>query len=92
MNLEQYEARLRLLPCCVCVALGEVPPTQAQALHHAFEAIFRDDWLQVPICYRHHQGAEGIHTLQRRGFFKEKDLSDMALTRTTIRLFARSLA
>ena len=92
MNQERYESRLRLLPCCVCIAIGVNPPRPCQELHHAFEVELRDDRLQVPICWPHHQGPEGIHTLRRRTFFKENAISDANLIAITIGLFLRSLA
>lgn len=87
MDVKRYEARLRLLPCVVCVALGQ-PPDPTTELHHVGDGNGeRNNWLQIPICDRHHQGAEGIHHLHRRAFFKKNVLSDFALLALTNKLY-----
>lgn len=91
MTLDQYHARLRLLPCVVCCALGNVPPDPCAELHHLFETFLRNDWLVAPLCDNHHQGAEGIHRLHRRLFFKESLLGDAALMAINLKNFVRSL-
>lgn len=90
MNLETYHARLRLLPCVVCILLQE-GRGRCDELHHVGTVEERNDWAVVPLCDRHHQGVEGIHGLRRRGFFKFTQLSDITLLATTARLFAREL-
>ena len=82
MNVKQYEARLRLLPCVVCAHVGQHRP--CEELHHAGAATDRDDWNQIPLCHEHHQGATGIHGLRRRAFearYRTTELKLIALTR-----------
>lgn len=86
MRLEQYEARLRLLPCAVGHALGL--SCQCEELHHAGEATDRDDWNQIPICRAHHQGPQGIHP-SRRSFEARHKLTEMKLLAITRRLYAK---
>ncbi len=72
MNIERFEARLRLLPCAVCVAIGRTPPNPCHELHHVGDPqTERDDRAQIPICDEHHEGPNGIHGMRRRPFFKQ---------------------
>lgn len=88
MDIRRYHARLRMLDCVVCVATGEKPPAKCQELHHAGDATTeRNDWSVVPLCHEHHEGAEGIHGLRRRGFFKKTQLSDVTLLAITNKLY-----
>lgn len=87
MDLRRYHARLRLLPCAVCVALGE-SPRQCAELHHVGDpGTERNGWSVVPLCQNHHQGPEGIHGLHRRGFVKKSKLSDVTLLAITNKLY-----
>ena len=91
MNLERYDARLRLLPCVVCVLLGE-PPRPCAELHHVGDPLTeRNEHGKVPLCNEHHQGPEGIHGLHRRGFVKASKISDVMMLSTTVRLFVGDL-
>jgi hypothetical protein len=87
VNVAQFEARLRLLPCVVCHHVGLDGP--CEELHHAGEATDRDDWNQVPLCRSHHQGPNGIHGLRRRGFEMRYKITEMQLLALTRRLYAK---
>lgn len=56
----EHHARLRELGCIIC---GDDP-----GIHHCETgAGGRKDHMKVlPLCYYHHQGEQGIHTLSRR--------------------------
>jgi len=68
VELHEYEESLRELPCVVCGLVGVY-------LHHPYggsmseRGVYKSsnskvsDWLQIPLCYNHHQGQEGIHTI-----------------------------
>lgn len=91
MRVEVFEARLRLLPCVVCVHKGLVKPTErgyGTVLHHAGQATDRDDWNQVPLCELHHTGPEGVHGLHRREFERRHNLTEMKLLALTRRAYA----
>lgn len=91
MNQDRVDARLRLLPCVVCVLLGE-PPRPCAELHHVGDPLTeRNEGGKVPICEPHHQGPEGIHGLHRRGFVKASKVSDVAMLSMTFTLFTREL-
>jgi hypothetical protein len=92
LNLEQYEQRLRQLPCVVCFYKGMVDPAdpkKCEALHHAGHDTDRSDWNQVPICHYHHQGSGGIHTLHRRGFEAQNKMTEMDMLAITRKLYAK---
>ncbi len=87
MNLAQYEARLRQLPCIVGTVTGQ--GCRSKTLHHVGNAEDRDDMNQVPLCEEHHQGATGIHGLRRRAFAARYKLNDLKLLAITRRLYMR---
>lgn len=87
MNQEQYEARLRQLPCVVGhhIGLG----CQCEELHHAGPHEERDDANLVPLCHEHHQGPMGVHGLHRRAFERHYRLSDFKMLAITRRLYMK---
>lgn len=87
MNLEQYEARLRMLPCVVGTVTGE--GCSCQTLHHVGDPADRDDINQVPLCDDHHQGPNGVHGLRRRVFAMRYKLNDLKLLAITRRLYMK---
>jgi hypothetical protein len=87
LNLQQFEARLRQLPCVVCDHMGLAG--KCEELHHAGHSTDRSDWNQVPLCREHHQGATGIHGLHRRGFEARYKLTEMDLLSRTRYLYAK---
>lgn len=87
MNLQQFETRLRMLPCAVGVHMGL--DCRCEELHHAGHDTDRSDWNQVPLCREHHQGANGIHGLHRRGFEARYRITEMDLLAITRKLYAQ---
>jgi hypothetical protein len=85
-KVKRYEARLRTLGCILCRHLG-TPGTPA-SLHHprqfAGAAQKASDWLQVPLCPEHHQGASGVHGLGTKGFYARYKLAEHDLLAMTI--------
>lgn len=74
-------ARVKELPCVICLhRLGQ--KTMPCDAHHAGDT--RSDWLTVPLCKEHHQGATGVHGLHRRGFERLWKASDFQLLAWTI--------
>lgn len=93
MNQDRYDARLRLLPCCVCVALELAAPNACAELHHLGDpnTAERHEKAKVPLCDLHHQGAEGIHFLRRRPWVAKHGLSDLRLLTITIDMLVKDL-
>lgn len=87
MNLAEYEARLRQLPCVVHHHMGIV--CRCEELHHAGSAEERSDWAQVPLCQDMHTGANGIHGLHRRTFHMRYKLTDVQMLAITRQLYAK---
>lgn len=56
---EEYLARVRELPCCICEAFGYVQSSPTAA-HHPIHGRFSNrkvpDRLVIPLCEGHHQG------------------------------------
>jgi hypothetical protein len=74
------------LGCILCRHMG-YRDTPAH-LHHVREgqgaAQRAVDWLVVPLCPEHHQGASGLHGLGVRGFYTRYNLSELDLLAMTI--------
>lgn len=87
MNVKQYEARLRTLPCIVGTVTGE--GCRCETLHHVGMPTDRDDMNQVPLCEAHHQGPLGVHGLHRRAFESYYRLNDLKLLAITRRLYLK---
>ena len=66
--LERWEQSLRDVGCVVCRRQGVITPA---ALHHVAEGSgLRSDWAQVPLCFDHHQGPMGLHTLGTKAWIR----------------------
>lgn len=87
MNQEQYETRLRMLPCVVGVHIGQACRTEE--LHHLGDPEERDDLNQVGLCREHHQGPTGVHGLRRREFHRRYKLSDLQMLAIQRRLYLK---
>lgn len=87
MNQQQYEARLRLLPCIVGYVMGMA--CRCEELHHVGDAEDRDDMNLAPLCHEHHEGATGVHGLHRRAFKARYRLNDLRLLAITRRLYMK---
>ena len=80
VSAKEYENKVRDLGCILCqhLGLGKTPAS----IHHV-ESI-RDElsaYAIIPLCYDHHQGANGVHGLHRRAFemrYKLKDIDMLA--------------
>ena len=76
-------ARVASVGCIVCLAiLGRswVPAT----VHHCFDSSDRSDFLTIPLCYEHHQGANGFHRLGERTFNLRYKTSERRLLGLTL--------
>lgn len=84
MKAAQWKERVASIGCILCSHLGheDTPAT----LHHIREGQGKGqrapDWLVIPLCFYHHQGPEGFHTLGSRFYsrFKLDELDLLALT------------
>jgi hypothetical protein len=74
---------MALVASCGCLVCGE-----PASVHHCRDGIGLSaragNYLTVPLCYEHHQGASGWHALQAARFFdryrmREKDMLDTTI-------------
>lgn len=67
--LKRWELDLRTIGCVICRRMGY--PGSPASLHHISEgSSVRSEWLKVPLCREHHQGANGLHGMSARTFIK----------------------
>lgn len=67
MNGRDYMALVKEQPCVICRMKLDVINSPCDA-HHVGVWADRIDWATAALCKEHHQGATGVHGLQRRGF------------------------
>lgn len=71
--------------CCVCRRQGTRP--RLAAIHHIRTGIGMGQRAShfdvIPLCYRHHQGEEGIHHLGRRAWERAIGITELGLLELT---------
>lgn len=88
MTTKEWKSKVADLGCILCrhFDLGQTPAS----LHHAREgqgmSQRASDWLVIPLCHRHHQGQDGIHSAK---FYSKFKLDEMDLLAMTIEALAR---
>lgn len=67
MTAEEYIDAVRMLPCCIC---GVKPVSGHHVVGGSIMIRLGDrgvrkhsDFLTIPLCHAHHQGAEGLHAI-----------------------------
>lgn len=82
---KRWMGRVAELPCAIC-------GSQPVQVHHILEGRIpsrkSEDTLVLPLCYSHHQGSEGIHTLGPREWNRRFKTSEMRLLAATIEQLA----
>lgn len=61
-------ARVRRLPCCVC---GKTAPSHAHHINIHTMGRKAGDREVIPLCWDHHQGNHGVHSLGTRAWEKQ---------------------
>lgn len=78
--------RVASVGCILCRELGrDYVPAQ---VHHIGDTSDRSDFLTIPLCPEHHQGATGFHGLGEREFNRRYRTSEIALLAMTIERLA----
>jgi hypothetical protein len=76
MTRHEWKARVAALGCLIC--------GRPANLHHVREgqgmSQRASDWLVVPLCREHHQGADGIHSGRFYHRFKKDEMDLLAET------------
>lgn len=74
--------RIAAVGCILCRELGrDYAPAQ---VHHIGDTSDRSDFLTIPLCPEHHQGATGFHGLGEREFNRRYKTSETKLLAKTI--------
>lgn len=79
---KEHMGRVAALGCILCRIQGYID-TPAE-VHHIFDTAARSDWLTVPLCRFHHQGAGGFHGMGQRAFERTYKLTEADLLAKTI--------
>lgn len=79
----RHMLRVKALGCVICRNLG-LGQTPADA-HHCFDTADKDDFLTIPLCREHHQGATGFHGMGERRFNATYKTSERRLIGQTYR-------
>lgn len=67
MTGAEHMLRVKQCRCVICWYKLGVIITPCDA-HHVGTGLERNDFATAALCKTHHQGADGVHGLQRRGF------------------------
>jgi hypothetical protein len=83
---KQHKAALAEMPCAICVRIHGPHPGGNVELHHLRTGGWgKGDYLTlIPLCYHHHQGAKGIHTMGTKAWERHFDVSQHDLLAETI--------
>ena len=84
----RHMERVASLGCVVCRRILGRPYVPANA-HHCFDSADRSDWLTIPLCPDHHQGANGFHGMGERAFNRMFKTSERVLLGMTIEDLAK---
>lgn len=86
MRPQIHKAKVAEVGCILCLHLG-YGQTPAQ-LHHLREghgmSQRASDFLVIPLCQSHHQGAAGIHGMGRKAFERAYQLTELDLLAMTL--------
>lgn len=80
-----YLQLIHTVPCVVCTHMG-LPQAGPTFAHHV-ESV-RDehsDYAAAALCYDHHQGPNGVHTLSRGTFAMRYKLTNVDLIALTVK-------
>ena len=88
MNAADHMEAVASLGCVVCRRIlgREYVPAQ---VHHIGDSSERSDWLTIPLCPEHHQGATGFHGAGERAFNRTYKTSELVLLGYTIQGLAK---
>jgi len=91
---KKHMGRVAELGCAICRRMG-YPGTPAE-LHHrrGGQGLSNrsSNWEVIPLCPRHHRGADGVHGLGTRGFAKHWGFDEADLLADTRRLLGLEAA
>ena len=80
---KRYFDRVASIGCILCKSVLGIPDSPAE-IHHIYDTADRSDFLTIPLCYPHHRGAAGFHTLGERKFNAVYGTTETKLLAATI--------
>ncbi len=86
---QKYMGRVAALGCVICRHFLDKRDVAAQ-VHHIGDTTSRSDYLTIPLCPEHHQGATGFHGAGERAFNRMFKTSELELLGLTIRDLQRA--
>jgi hypothetical protein len=84
MSVKRHLDRVANIGCILCKTVLDIKDTPAE-IHHIYDTADRNDFLTIPLCYGHHRGAAGFHTLGERKFNAVYGTSETKLLAATIK-------
>jgi hypothetical protein len=83
---KQHKAKLADMACVICERIYGQHPGGNVTLHHLRSGGWgKGDYKTlVPLCFNHHQGAEGIHTMGTKAWERHFDVSQQDLLELTL--------
>lgn len=81
---QRHMAKVKSMGCVLCLKIGLQDVGAVADAHHVFDSAARSDWLVIPLCKEHHQGATGFHGLGQREFQRRYKTSEAELLALTI--------
>ena len=78
---KRHKAKLADMACMICERIYGQHPGGNVTLHHLRSGGWgKGDYRTlIPLCYNHHQGAEGIHTMGTKAWERHFDVSQQDL-------------
>jgi hypothetical protein len=79
--------RVAKVPCVLCNYLGLANDSPALVHHMKYGTGASDrasDYLTISLCYEHHVGESGVHTLKEKGLRLRYNLSELDLLAMTL--------
>jgi hypothetical protein len=82
---QDHKAKLAAMSCVICERIIGQHPGGNVHLHHLRTGGWgKGDWRTlIPLCYTHHQGAVGIHTMGTKAWERHFDVSQKDLLELT---------
>lgn len=84
MSAKSHMSRVAGIGCILCKTVLDIRDSPAE-IHHIYDTADRSDFLVIPLCFPHHRGAAGFHTLGERKFNAVYGTSETKLLAATIK-------
>ena len=84
MSAKSHMSRVAGIGCILCKTVLDIRDSPAE-IHHIYDTADRSDFLVIPLCYGHHRGAAGFHTLGERKFNAVYGTTETKLLAATIK-------